>query len=135
MKGWLDTIASLLVVCIIGAAGGLVASRGYHGTKSDSVDGNYARHHAQAGQPVILLGSDACDDCLMTREYLRARGIAFADLDIEQSNLAGRWVRELGVSRVPVVLIGDRQIRGFRPAEIDAAIAAAEPPVRRTASR
>lgn len=135
MKRLLDTVASLLVVCIIGAAGGLVASRGYLGSKADRVDGDHATRHARAGQSVILLGTRACDHCTMTREYLRSRGIAFADLDVEQSKLAEQWARELGASPVPVVLIGDRRIRGFRPAEMDAAIAALEPQVRRTAAR
>jgi transposase len=55
------------------------------------------------------------------------RGIVFTDLDIENSELARRWHRQLGGKDVPVILIGNRQIRGFNVSALDAAIAAMGP--------
>jgi glutaredoxin len=78
-------------------------------------------------ETLILLGADWCGHCQKTRDYLQSRGIVFTDLDIENSELARRWHRQLGGKDVPVILIGNRQIRGFNVSALDAAIAAMGP--------
>jgi mycoredoxin len=90
---------------------------------SPYIEGDYAIQRAQAGAQVILLGTAWCGYCAKTRAYLKSRGVAFADLDIEQSKLAEQLHEAPGGEGVPVILIGNRQIRGYRPKVIDEAIA------------
>jgi mycoredoxin len=122
MQAILKTAGSLVLIAALGAAGGVLAARGYVGAQPDYIEGDYSAQRAHAGEPVIVLGTQWCGYCEETRDHLRARGVAFADLDIEHADLALRWHNELRAEGVPVVLIGDRQIRGFEPDTMDAAL-------------
>lgn len=122
MNPLLKTIASTLLLCAVGAGAGLLGAKGFRAMTPDYVEGDYSAQRAQTSEKVILLGTTWCDYCSKTRDYLQSQGIPFADLDIEQSKQAEQWHKELGGQGVPVVLIGDRQIRGFNQKEIDAAI-------------
>jgi glutaredoxin len=124
MKKFFKSIASTLLICALGAGVGLLAAHGLKALTPDYVKGDYSAQRAQTRKSVILLGTAWCGFCTKTREHLQSRGVVFADLDIEDSELAEQWYRASGAQGVPVVLIGDRQIRGFKPEEMDAAIAA-----------
>ena len=127
-----STLKSVLTVVLLAAAGALcgwAVAQGYLGAAPAAyVEGDYAPQRAETGQSVILLGTAWCGFCSKTREHLQARGVAFADLDVEHSKQAEDWLQALGSEGVPVVLIGDRQIRGFRPDAMDAALAALQHP-------
>ena len=127
-----STLKSVLMIVLLAAAGavlGWAVAQGYLGMRPAAyVEGDYASQRAETGQSVILLGTAWCGFCSKTREHLQARGVAFADLDVEHSKQAEDWLQALGSEGVPVVLIGDRQIRGFRPDVMDAALAALEHP-------
>lgn len=127
MNAFLKNVISTVLICAFAAAFGLWAAHAYTGSKSGHIQGDYSVHYAEVGQPVILLGTDWCGYCRKTREHLAEKGIAFADLDIENSELAARWHAELGAKGVPVMLIGNRQIRGYDPKEMDAALAELKP--------
>jgi glutaredoxin len=124
MKKFFKSIVSTLLICALGAGVGLFAAYGLKALTPDYVEGDYSAQRAQTRESVILLGTAWCGFCAKTREHLQSRGVAFADLDIESSTQAEQWHRESGAQGVPVILIGDRQIRGFNPEEMDAAIAA-----------
>jgi glutaredoxin len=129
MNPLLKSTLTLLLIAALGALAGTLAAHGWLGaTRADHVSGDYAEQRAHAGEQVILLGTAWCDYCAKTRAHLAARGVAFADLDVEQSALADGWMRQLGAEGVPVLLVGDRQIRGFSPEAIDAALAALPAP-------
>jgi len=127
MKTIIKNVMSTALLCVFAAALGLLVANVYAGSKSSFIQGDYSAQQAEAGQTVILLGTDWCGYCKKTREHLSKKGIAFADLDIENSELAAKWHAELGAEGVPVMLIGNRQIRGYNPAEVDAALAALKP--------
>jgi mycoredoxin len=124
MKAHVKSLASVLMLGAVGIGGGLLAARGYLHLSPAYISGDYSAHRAQARERVILLGSTWCGYCAKTRAYLTANAIAFADIDIEQSAFAEQWLTDLGAEGVPVILVGDRQIRGFRPEAIAEAVAA-----------
>lgn len=124
MKRFFRSIVSTLLIVALGAGVGLIAARSLKAVAPAYVEGDYSEQRLHTRESVILLGTTWCGFCKTTREHLQARGVAFADLDIESSRLAEEWHRKLGAQGVPVILIGDRQIRGFSPDQIDDALAA-----------
>jgi glutaredoxin len=75
--------------------------------------------------PVTIYGTSWCGYCRVARAHLRARGVAFQDLDVEKSPEAGRALlalrRRHGLgSGVPVIDLGGRVVQGFDRAAIDA---------------
>lgn len=72
---------------------------------------------------VELFTTRWCPYCQRAREYLRARGVPFVEHDIEQDRAAReRKIALTGNEAVPTLLIGDRVIVGFRPADIQRAL-------------
>ena len=124
MKRHIKSVLSSALIVALGAGVGLLAAQGLKALTPNYVSGDYSAQRAQARHSVILLGTAWCDFCTKTRAHLQSRGVQFADLDVESSKLAEEWHRKLGAQGVPVILIGDRQIRGFNPDEMDAAISA-----------
>lgn len=47
----------------------------------------------------------------------------FTEKNIGQDPAARQELMELGLTSLPVLLIGDRKLTGFNPAQIDAALA------------
>ena len=71
---------------------------------------------ANAGQPeVVLYGTSWCPYCAKAREFLRTRGIEFTDYDVEHNAAAAKGFRQLGGGGVPLVVIGDEVLHGYRP--------------------
>ena len=90
--------------------------------KSPYVEGNYAAYYPNAQTKVVVYGTSTCPYCLKTREFLHAKNITFIDYDVQKSDRAQKELAQLGVNTVPVVLIGDRQIRGFNQAALESAL-------------
>ncbi len=90
--------------------------------KAPYVEGNYAAYYPNAQTKVVVYGTATCPYCLKTREFLQAKNITFVDHDVHKSDRAQKELAQLGSKAVPVVLIGDRQIRGFNPAALESAL-------------
>jgi glutaredoxin len=105
----MKSLGTLLLVCAIGAGAGLLAAKGYLdlGSKPTHIEGDYAAMRDQTGESVILLGTAWCGYCAKTRAHLEQRGVVFADLVIDQSERAAKWMADLGAVGVPVILVGD----------------------------
>ena len=54
-----------------------------------------------------------CGYCKQARAYLRARGIAFEDIDVEASAAGNAEYRALGGRGVPVILVGNQRMDGY----------------------
>lgn len=124
MKRWLKPVLSALVVVVFGAAAGagIILTKAHFGPVPEAIVGDYSSYRMAVNADVLLLGTTSCEYCIRTRELLHGRGVRFADLDLLQSEQARRIHHELGARSVPVLLVGDYQIRGFRPEQIDAAL-------------
>lgn len=61
-----------------------------------------------AGLPIEVLGSRTCEDTAITRSRLRALGVAFADVDVDDEPAAATRVAELNGGRriTPTVVFG-----------------------------
>lgn len=79
-------------------------------------------HFSHTSKKVILYGTSTCPYCAKARAYLNESKISFEDIDIEKSELDKKRYSQLKVEAVPVILIGDRVIVGFKPKMIEAAI-------------
>jgi glutaredoxin len=58
-------------------------------------------------------------------EYLSRKGIAFTEKNVGKDPAARQELASMGLTSLPVLLIGDKRLTGFNPAQIDAALAAA----------
>jgi glutaredoxin len=79
-------------------------------TRADAVAG------ANAEQPEVLLYATSwCPYCAKTREYFRMHHIRYTEYDIEHNAAAEKGYRRLGANGVPVVVVGDQVIHGYKP--------------------
>lgn len=81
--------------------------------------GNYAKFYKNADAAgIIMYGTSWCQYCKKTRNLLAHYNISYVDLDINQSDLALQQYTSLDGQGVPLLLIGDTRINGFRSDEI-----------------
>lgn len=66
-----------------------------------------------AGRKVVMYSTSWCKYCKKARKYFTENDIDFAEYDIEKNSKARRQYDRLGVSGVPVILVGKKQMRGF----------------------
>jgi mycoredoxin len=85
-------------------------------------EGDFSAYYPDAKTKVVVYGTETCPYCIKTRAYLKERHIAFADIDVDKSDKGKRDFAELGGKGVPLILIGNRQMNGFNPDAIAAAI-------------
>lgn len=69
---------------------------------------------------VTLFTKPGCVQCVATYRKLTTKGVAFETVDISVNEEALEFVKSLGYSQVPVVVVGDRHWSGFDPDRIDA---------------
>lgn len=84
--------------------------------------GNYSKYFEKSTQQVILFGNSTCHYCQSARDYLRARGIAFSDRNIDESQEAASQFKELNGNAVPLIIVGSEKIVGFHEQELTAMI-------------
>jgi glutaredoxin len=58
-------------------------------------------------------------------EYLSQKGVPYVEKNIGKSPEARQELMAMGTLSLPVLLIGDKRLTGFNPAQIDAALTAA----------
>lgn len=63
---------------------------------------------------ITLYSAQGCSHCKQAREYLKARNIAFQELDVGRSPKARKQLERLGSRGVPVILVGEQRLDGFR---------------------
>lgn len=77
----------------------------------------------QAGQTsqqplIVLYGTSWCGYCAAAREFFKANGIQFKDLDIESSTEGYEGHKKLGGGGVPVITIGNEVMQGYNEASL-----------------
>ena len=118
----LKTVFSYLLIIAAGVAIGTLAPRVPQWLKGDYTEGNYAAYFPNPSTKVVMYGTSTCPYCAKARDYLRERGIAFADYDVQKSQAAKEAFSKLGGKGVPLILIGNRRIDGFMPPVYDDAL-------------
>jgi glutaredoxin 3 len=78
------------------------------------------------GTRVLLYCQPDCPSCRTAKEFLASRGV-----DYEEKNIRGDYqalyelIDDLGSRQTPTLVVGERVIAGFDPAEYQAALIAA----------
>lgn len=77
---------------------------------------------AMARQGLVLYAADWCPYCRQARQYLQSKGIAYSEINIDTQDGSKAFDAANGNGRrgIPLLVIGQRQIRGFNPASYDA---------------
>ncbi len=74
---------------------------------------------ANAAQPeVTLYATEWCGYCAAARQLFDANGIAYTELDVEKSSAGYEGHKKLNGNGVPLIVIGDKVIRGYSEGEI-----------------
>jgi glutaredoxin-like YruB-family protein len=69
---------------------------------------------------VIVFTTPTCSWCRVVKQHLKKHNIRFKEIDISKDERAARdMVRRTGQQGVPVTLIGNRPIVGFKKDEIN----------------
>jgi len=64
---------------------------------------------------VTMYSTSWCPHCKRARAYFAEQGIRFTDIDVEKNEGGRRDYEALGGKGVPVIVVGDRMMRGFSP--------------------
>ncbi len=60
----------------------------------------------------------------MVKVYLSRKGVPFAEHNVSLDDDATRYLMAEGYSSTPVTFIGDKRVVGYKPKDIDTALAA-----------
>ena len=77
---------------------------------------------------VVIYGAEWCGACHEAAKYLRSKGIAYVDKDVEKDPGAAAEMQQklaksgLHEGSIPVIDVRGKVMVGFNPAEIDAAL-------------
>ena len=80
---------------------------------------NYNTHHSKkrsqsaTQNSVTILSTPTCPYCVKAKRYLRSKGIAFKDYNINSSSEGKRLYKQYNGNGVPVVIINGTVIRGY----------------------
>jgi glutaredoxin len=56
-------------------------------------------------------------------EYLSQKGVEYTEKNVSRDPEAVQELMSMGIRSLPLILIGDKQLRGFNPKAIDEALA------------
>lgn len=115
--------ASLYIfVLISGLAAGYFFVRLPHILEKHYEEGDYSSLFAASGARVMIIGNRGCSFCIRAREYFERRHVAYVFEDVASSRGAAEKLASVGGGGVPMVVIGNRCIKGFWPDEFEAAL-------------
>lgn len=64
-----------------------------------------------------------CGYCRQAKAYMAEKGISYREVDIESSEEARAEFKGYGGGGVPLFIVGDHRMRGFRPSSLEALLA------------
>lgn len=81
---------------------------------------------SKAGSASITLYSTSwCPHCKRAKAYFARKAIAYREVDIEASESGRREFQAFGGNGVPLIIMGERRMRGFSDAAMDRLLASA----------
>jgi glutaredoxin len=76
---------------------------------------------------VTMFSTSWCPHCKRAREYFAQKGLAIRDVDIDASEEGKREFKTYGGKGVPLIIVGDKRMRGFSAEAMDRMLASARP--------
>lgn len=70
----------------------------------------------------IIYTTPTCAYCPMVKKYLTAKGVEYEEIDASDIEVAKEAQRISGATTVPITVINDKVIVGWRPAKLAEAI-------------
>lgn len=80
---------------------------------------------ANAG--VTMFSTSWCPHCKRAKAYFAQKGVGYREVDIEASDAGRREFEQYGGSGVPLIIVGERRMRGFDAGAMDRMLASAKP--------
>ena len=74
---------------------------------------------APAAKSIVMYSTSWCPHCKRARAWFAQNGIDYQEVDVEKSEAAKRDFAALGGGGEPLILVGDKAMRGFDPARMD----------------
>ena len=71
---------------------------------------------------VIMLGAWWCSYCYQAKKYFQRNDIHYCEYDMENTSIGKQLYKENGSGAVPIILIGERRLRGFNALQIENAL-------------
>lgn len=88
-------------------------------TPSEKARKEAARKRAQATKSVVMYSAAWCGVCRRAKRYFEAKGIDFAEKDIDQSEANMDEFHKLGGRGVPLIIVDRTKLSGFSPASFE----------------
>lgn len=76
---------------------------------------DFAQRHTE---PVVLYATSWCGYCAKARALFEEQGIAYYEYDIEESAVGEEQYNQLGGSGVPLMIVNNQVIQGFKKKRI-----------------
>jgi glutaredoxin len=70
-------------------------------------------------QGVVMYSTDWCKVCKSAKAHLKKRRVVFTEFDIEKNGLAKAEFKRMGGRGVPLILVGDKRMKGFSATRLD----------------
>ena len=86
--------------------------------------GNFSEILKTSDKTVVLFSTSTCPYCAQTRDFLEKEGVAYKDYVLDKSPDGVALYDSLGEKAVPILVIGARKIKGFKPDAIKEAVQA-----------
>jgi glutaredoxin-like protein NrdH len=78
---------------------------------------------SESSAPVIVYSSNTCTYCYQLKKYLNEQAIEFEERNIDVNNAFIDELQAMGVSSLPLTVIGETKILGFNTTRIQKALA------------
>lgn len=112
----------LLIAALFGAVLWQLKPAGRFGSKSTTQQSADGKQTMQ--QPVVILyGTTWCGYCAAAREFFKANGITYTDLDTEKTTEGYQGHKKLGGGGVPLIVIDGEVMHGYSEAGLRQALA------------
>lgn len=76
---------------------------------------------------ITMFSTSWCPHCMRAKAYFQEKGVAFREVDIEASVEGRREFAEYGGKGVPLIIVGERRMRGFDAQSMDRLLASRNP--------
>lgn len=108
-----------------GSVEGNAEKKKFGGNVIEADKASYATRQAAEKFPVTLYITDCGEPCTSARNYLKKRGVPFTEKDANDPKVLEEIKKLINSPEVPVLVVGDRTLKGFLADSWDKALDAA----------